>query len=297
MAVESPTAPRLLDILETAGVRAIPVPWEGSGPSIERLGTAVRRGAKLFIYQPTLQVPTGRTVSEEWVANAAAVLTTNNVLAVEVEASLFASARASTLVDIAGFRESVVHIEDHSLAYGNDLRIATLTASNRVAKLVAKGLTLSERWVPPTMQLQLANHLTDSRSLYSVELAAREYERRNTAVVETLRAGGVTVESSGGMKAWLAVHDEDQSIKAIELSRLGLAHFHRGSAFKLLQGRQQHLSLHTADLLKHTEALADVLRETNDAGIARSSAMRNSQTANSRGERQAGELRVNERLA
>ena len=65
VAIECPTAMRLLDILEDLGVRIIPVECDDMGPTPQSLEEALLQRPSAFIFQPRLHSVTGASMAAE----------------------------------------------------------------------------------------------------------------------------------------------------------------------------------------------------------------------------------------
>ena len=64
VAVEDPTTPRLLDILDLLGANVVPVACDESGPLPDALTAALLRRPAAFVFQPRAQSPVGSVVDE-----------------------------------------------------------------------------------------------------------------------------------------------------------------------------------------------------------------------------------------
>jgi DNA-binding transcriptional MocR family regulator len=74
IAIEDPTAMRILDIIEDLGAAIIPVECDAEGPLPSSLAKALRKNPTAFIYQPRTHSVTGRTVSPHRLAALARTL-------------------------------------------------------------------------------------------------------------------------------------------------------------------------------------------------------------------------------
>ncbi|MGH3447653.1 MAG: aminotransferase class I/II-fold pyridoxal phosphate-dependent enzyme, partial [Nocardioidaceae bacterium] len=125
VAIENPTAPRLLDILGVVGAKILPVSGDEDGPLPDSLADAVARGAVAFVYQPRASSPRGHSVTPTRSAELAQTLDDTNVLVLEDDGVAEA---ASSDINSLGTHlpDRTVLVRSFSKAYGPDLRIGVM---------------------------------------------------------------------------------------------------------------------------------------------------------------------------
>jgi len=132
VAVEEPTAVRILDILEKLGAHIIPVPRDLSGPQPEALARALKQQPVVFFYQPRTHSVTGGMVSSERFEQLAALLENCDTTIVEDDGLGDIAVRPARSLG-ERFPGRTVHIRSFSKSFGPDLRLAVMSASMKIA--------------------------------------------------------------------------------------------------------------------------------------------------------------------
>lgn len=128
VAIEHPTAMRLLDILEDLGVKIIPVACDDDGPLPASLSEALRQRPAAFLFQPRLHSVTGVTVSSSRLDQLGDVLEDSDTLIIEDDGVGDVSTAAPQSLG-GRFAERTIHILSLSKSLGPDLRLAVLSSS------------------------------------------------------------------------------------------------------------------------------------------------------------------------
>jgi DNA-binding transcriptional MocR family regulator len=282
VAVEDPTVPRVLDILDRLGLRAAPVAWHEQGPDLRELGRAVRAGAKAFLYQPNGHSPTGGRVDDDWLAAAAAVLEPAGVVAVELDNFALIHEERRSLGRL--LPESTVLIDGFSHSHGPDIQVALLGGSAAAVHQVGQQVAYSHRWVGRLLQDSLAWMLTDPATCRRVAASAAEYRRRHAAARDWLRARGLDVSARAAAPSlWIPVSDDDAVTAALaergisvlparlfERRRASRRHIHVNAAIDF--------EAHLGDFEQLVEVVAAVADDERAARRERDRAQRESST-------------------
>lgn len=207
VAVEDPTVPRVLDILDRLGLRVLPVAWHDGGPDLRELGRAVRAGAKAFLYQPNGHSPTGSRVGDGWLAAAAGVLEQGGAFAIELDNFAVLHEQRQTLGRL--LPETTVLIDGFSHSHGPDVQVALLGGSAAAVTRVRQQVAYSHRWVSRLLQDSLAWMLQSPDTREAVARAAAEYRSRHSTAREWLRAQGFEVPATTTAPSlWIPVADD-----------------------------------------------------------------------------------------
>ncbi|MHB8505429.1 MAG: aminotransferase class I/II-fold pyridoxal phosphate-dependent enzyme, partial [Acidimicrobiales bacterium] len=182
VAVEEPCFPPLLDLLEAAGARLLPVALDSEGPIVADVVRALRRGATTLFLQPRAQNPTGCSVSAGRAEELAAVLRGTDAAVVEDDSSgSVSSVPACSLGRWLPGR--TVHIRSFSKSHGSELRLAALSGPAGLVDPIVDRRMLGQGWTSMLLQAVLLDLLTAAPARAQVERARAAYAHRREAVV------------------------------------------------------------------------------------------------------------------
>ncbi|RAJ71400.1 DNA-binding transcriptional MocR family regulator [Streptomyces sp. Amel2xB2] len=212
VAVEEPTAVRLLDILDALEVRTVPVACDGEGPLPESLTEALAARPAMFLSQSRAQTPCGWSLTAQRAGALAAVLEdAANVTVVEDDGAGPLAARPAHSIG-AHLPDRTVLVRSYSKAYGPDLRLAVLGGPRGIVEKARVLRTYGTGWTSRILQDALAHLLTDEATAGHVERAARHYERRRTGLAGLLAERGVPTRNEDGLSLWVPVADETSAL-------------------------------------------------------------------------------------
>ncbi|MFE9657389.1 PLP-dependent aminotransferase family protein [Micromonospora sp. NPDC006431] len=254
VAVEDPTAPRLLDILDAVGAEVIPVPRDERGPRPDALADAVRRKPVLFIYQPHAHSPTGYSVDAARSAELAAALRASETLVIEDDGLAdLAPGPVQTLG--TALPDRVVFLRSYSKSHGPDLRLAVLGGAAPLIDRARVYRTFGSGWTSRILQNCLAHLLTDPATRALVAQTGDTYRTRRRALAEALAARGVHAGGTEGLSLWVPVEDERSAL--VTLAAHGVAVVPGGRYFS--GPHEPFLRVATSRLHEHVEEVADLL--------------------------------------
>ncbi|MBB4000549.1 aminotransferase-like domain-containing protein [Aureimonas pseudogalii] len=229
VAIEDPTAMRLLDILEDLGVDILPVDCDADGPVPASLAKALVHKPAAFLFQPRLHSVTGRTVGEARLAALADVLEGSAALIIEDDGLGDVSGSVRRTLG-ARFPDRVIHILSYSKTLGPDLRLAVLSSSASIVEQIQSYRSFSSGWTSRLLQGAVAWLLRDGETQTLIERARIIYGERRDALVSGLGRNGIRVEPGDGLCAWVPVVSE--SFALVTLAARGIA-VHPGSKFSV----------------------------------------------------------------
>lgn len=251
--VESPTLGRVLDILDSRGARVISIDYRADGPDLAALQRALISKPVAFIYQPAGQAPSGRSVTEEWVAAAAEILPPTLAVIELSQRSLLGDDNAS----LGSIRpDQVTHIRSYNMFFGADMRISIVFSNTELIEAAWMRLTYSTRFVSRILQGALAFLLTDAEARVELNAFLAEMSSRHLLLTQALRAHGFDIESTLGPSMWIPVPD-DHSV-CTRLSLHGVA-VHPGRFFLSSESREQRIHLNSAAVNGDHEHVAQLV--------------------------------------
>jgi len=212
VAVEEPTAVRLLDILDALEVRTVPVACDGEGPVPESLTEALTARPAMFLLQPRAQTPCGWSMSARRAEALAAALEGAANVAVVEDDGLGPLAAVPACSIGAHLPDRTVVVRSYSKAYGPDLRLAVLGGPQSIVEKARVLRTYGTGWTSRILQDALAHLLTDSTTAAHVEDAARHYRLRRTGLAERLAGHGIKTRNHDGLSLWIPVADETSAL-------------------------------------------------------------------------------------
>jgi DNA-binding transcriptional MocR family regulator len=253
VAIEDPTAMRLLDILDNVDAQLIPVACDDRGPDPSSLAAAIARKPAAFIYQPRTHSVTGCMVDPQRMAELASVLRGADMLIIEDDGlgDLSAVPPASLGQE---FPDRVVHIVSYSKSFGPDLRLAALSSSAEIAAQIQGYRSFSAGWTSRILQEATAWLISDGETARLVDRARAIYAERRRALIGALAAHGVVVADRDGLCLWVAVRSEQFAI--VTMAARGMA---------VLPGRKstirpsEHIRVATSILAHSVDSVAEAL--------------------------------------
>jgi DNA-binding transcriptional MocR family regulator len=278
VAVEEPTDPGLLDLLESLGTKVIPVDVDDEGPGPASLAAAMDAGARTAFIQPRAQQPTGICMTAERADELAEIVRAADAQVVEID--YFGVIAASTVHSLGRtIPERTIHVRGYSASHGPELRIAALGGSPELVEMLVQRRHLVQGWTSRLLQLLLLDLLTDSESIRQITNARNEYARRRRALVDQLANRHIEVKGTDGRYVWMPVESEAAALVALTSRSIGVA---PGTPFAVRPTLEPHLCVTSALLpVEHTPEIAEALAEaagppTRTPRLARSGVRRRS---------------------
>lgn len=251
VAIEEPTAMRLLDILEDRGVRIVPVQCDREGPLPASLQEAMKFRPVAFLFQPRLHSVTGQTVSKQRLDALGDLLQGSDMLIIEDDgiADISDAPRHSLG---SRFPDRVIHILSFSKTLGPDLRIAVLSSSQAIVDQIQSYRSFSAGWTSRILQSATAWLLRDPATRDTVLKAGNIYEDRRKALTLALRERDVVVDDGAGLCSWVPVVSEPFAM--VTLAARGIA-VHPGAKFSITPSN--FIRVATGNLTDRCEEVAD----------------------------------------
>ncbi|MHB8467912.1 MAG: aminotransferase class I/II-fold pyridoxal phosphate-dependent enzyme [Acidimicrobiales bacterium] len=207
VAVEDPGYAGLLDLLLAMGLTAEPVAVDDEGMVPASLAAAVANGVQAVVVTPRAQNPTGAALSAARAAELTQVLarTTELLLIEDDHAGPISGAGPHSLMEPQ--RPGIV-VRSASKAMGPDLRIAVVGGDAETVGAIEARQAVGAGWVSHILQQIVLAIVTSPSVDVAIEVAAREYAVRRTALVDALAALGVIAHARSGFNVWVPVPEE-----------------------------------------------------------------------------------------
>ncbi|WP_077118357.1 aminotransferase-like domain-containing protein [Agrobacterium rosae] len=254
VAIENPTALRLLDILEDFGIKIIPVVCDEHGPTPQSLHAALKERPAAFVFQPRLHSVTSHTVSAERMAELGDILHGSDTLIIEDDGLGDISSVPPHSLG-ARFPDRTIHIVSYSKTLGPDLRLAVLSSSATIVEQIQSYRAFSAGWTSRVLQGATAWLLRNPQSWETVANARATYQQRRNGLASALRLRGIETHSGGGLCLWLPVASE--TFATVTLAARNIA-INPGKKFTLLPG--DHIRVATSTLTEEKwDSVADAI--------------------------------------
>lgn len=248
VALEDPCFLASIQIARLGGYRAVPVPVDEQGMTVEGLRAALEQGVRAVVCTPRAQNPTGASLSAERAAALREVLAEHPyVLVIQDDYYSFLSRRPFHSIIGPEHRRWAL-LRSVSKFVGPDMCLAVTATDPETAHRLAQRLSPGTTWVSHLLQRITHAVMTDPGSLALIERAGVHYAERNASFAARLTAQGLSVEAGDGMSLWVPVPAPAREV-AERLTRRGWL-VRTGDEFQLEPGAEpsRHLRLTVHDL-------------------------------------------------
>ncbi|NNG68500.1 PLP-dependent aminotransferase family protein [Rhizobium laguerreae] len=253
VAIEHPTAMRLLDILEDLGVKIIPVACDGEGPLPDSLRDALRQRPAAFLFQPRLHSVTGVAVSSSRLDQLGDVLEDSDMLIIEDDG--VGDVSAANPQSLGGrFAERTIHILSLSKSLGPDLRLAVLSSSAPIVDQIQSYRSFSAGWTSRILQGAAAWLLRDPATWQLIGEAREVYQQRRDALADALSERGIPIPAGQGLCLWVPVVSEPFAMVTLAARNIAV---NPGSKFSVMPS--SHIRVATSTLSHRCEEAADAI--------------------------------------
>ena len=203
VALEDPCFLASIHTVRLGGYRAVPVPVDAEGMTVEGLRAALAAGVRAVICTPRAQNPTGASLSARRAAELRAVLVDHPyVLLIEDDHFSMLSQRPyESLIGPEHRRYALVRSVSKFL--GPDMCLAIAATDPETADRLAMRLSPGTTWVSHLLQRLTLAQLTDDDVSARVAAAGVHYAARNAAFTERLREHGIDAPVTDGLSLWI----------------------------------------------------------------------------------------------
>lgn len=222
VAVEHPTFPPLLDLLEQVGAEVIGIELDDEGMRVDALESVLTLGPSAVFLQPRAHNPTGVTMSRRRAEALAGALVGSSAIVVEDDHS--GDIASGELVSLGQWLPSrTVHVRSYSKSHGPDLRLAAVGGAGEVVSAVANRRLLGPGWSSRILQAVLLEMLDHRPTIDAVAAARAEYAYRRTRVAHILAEREVPMTGADGINLWMEVRDERSALVTLAAQGIGAA--------------------------------------------------------------------------
>lgn len=253
VAVEHPTAMRLLDILEDLGVKIVPVLSDSEGPLPASLSQALAGRPAAFLFQPRLHSVTGQTVTFQRIQALGDVLAESDALIIEDDGLSDISAERPVSLG-KRFPDRTVRIVSFSKTLGPDLRLAVLSGSASIVEQIQSYRAFSAGWTSRVLQAAVAWLIRDEETSQIVAAARATYQERRDALARELRERGVQTMPGSGLCLWVPVQSEPFAMVTLAARNIAVV---PGNKFSILPSA--HIRVATSKLTSGHAQVAEAI--------------------------------------
>lgn len=267
VALEDPCFLTSIHTVRIGGYRAVPVPVDDEGMTVEGLRAALDQGVRAVVHTPRAQNPTGASLSERRAEQLRAVLRDHPyVLVIEDDHFSLLSRQPFHSLVAAGHRRWAL-VRSVSKFLGPDMCLAVTSSDPETAERLAMRLTPGTTWVSHLLQRLTLALVTDAATMAAIERAGAHYAARNAAFVDRLSAQGVPAGAGDGLNLWIALPVPARAVSEQLMRRGWLAR--PGDEFVLAEAGPSHrlrLTVHDLDDPDADRLAADVAAAVRAAG-------------------------------
>lgn len=203
VAVEDPCFLSTMNIVRLGGYRAIAVPVDDEGMTVDGVRAALDAGARAVVCTPRAQNPTGASLSAERAGALRAVLADHPyVLVIEDDHFSLLSQRPFHSL-VAPGHERWALIRSVSKFLGPDMCLAMTASDPDTAERLARRLSPGTTWVSHLLQRLAHALLSDGAVQRDIRDAGAHYAERNAHVAAALQAAGIPAQAGDGLSLWV----------------------------------------------------------------------------------------------
>jgi DNA-binding transcriptional MocR family regulator len=247
VALEDPCFLASIHTVRLGGYRAVPVPVDAEGMTVDGLRAALAAGVRAIVCTPRAQNPTGASLSARRAAQLRAVLENHPyVLIIEDDHFSLLSPQPYHSI-IGGEHRRWALVRSVSKFLGPDMCLAIAASDPETADRLALRLSPGTTWVSHLLQRLAIALLSDETVQSDIRATGRHYSERNRVFAERARERGFAIESGDGLNLWVPLGVSARSVAEQLMRRGWLAR--TGDEFVLADERAtQHLRLTVHDL-------------------------------------------------
>lgn len=203
VALEDPCFLTSIHTVRVGGYRAVPVPVDDEGMTVEGLRAALADGVRAVVCTPRAQNPTGASVTAERAGKLRAVLAEHPYVLV-IQDDHFSMLSREPFHSITGpENRRWALVRSVSKFLGPDMCLAVTASDLETADRLAVRLTPGTTWVSHLLQRLTLALATDPEVTADIERAGAHYAERNIAFAERLAGRGIPARAGDGLNLWV----------------------------------------------------------------------------------------------
>ncbi|PCC32406.1 aminotransferase class I/II-fold pyridoxal phosphate-dependent enzyme [Brachybacterium alimentarium] len=205
VALEDPCFLASIHLSRIGGYRAVPVPVDAEGMTVDGLRHALDQGVRAVVSTPRAQNPTGASLSARRAEQLRDVLAEHPyVLVIQDDYYSFLSQQPFHSIIGPEHRRWAL-VRSVSKFVGPDMCLAVTATDPDTAGRLALRLSPGTTWVSHLLQRITHAVMAAPESLELIHRAGAHYAERNAAFAAHLTALGLPVEAGDGMSLWVPV--------------------------------------------------------------------------------------------
>lgn len=205
VALEDPCFLASIHVTRLGGYRAVAVPVDDEGMTVDGLRAALAQGVRAVIGTPRAQNPTGVSLSARRAEQLRAVLAEHPyVLVIEDDYYSLLSRRPFHSMVGPGHRRWAL-VRSVSKFIGPDICLALVASDAETAARLAMRLSPGTTWVSHLLQRAAHALLADAATRAAIERAGAHYAARNEAFAGRLARHGVASAPGDGLNLWVGL--------------------------------------------------------------------------------------------
>lgn len=267
VALEDPCFLASIHLAQLGGYRAVPVPVDAEGMTVEGLRHALDQGVRAVVCTPRAQNPTGASLSARRAEALRAVMAEHPYVLV-VQDDYFSYLSRQPFHSIIGpDHERWALVRSVSKFAGPDMCLAVTACDADTAARLELRLSPGTTWVSHLLQRITHSVMTDEDALARIDRAGTHYAERNATFAALLTERGLPTQAGDGMSLWVELPVAAREA-AERLTRRGWL-VRTGDDFRLMETDEpsRHLRLTVHDLDdEQAESLATDIVEAARAG-------------------------------
>ncbi|GAA5153572.1 aminotransferase class I/II-fold pyridoxal phosphate-dependent enzyme [Microbacterium pseudoresistens] len=229
--MEDPCFLSSINVVKLGGYRAVGIPLDDEGMTVDGLRAALDAGARAIVCTPRAHNPTGVSLTAERAAGLRAVLeTVPHVLVIEDDHYSLLSRRPYLSVIPAGHPRWAL-VRSMSKFLGPDLRLALLASDADTAGQLRARLSAGTTWVSRILQRVAVGMLDHPDTPAALGRAGAHYAARNDRLRALLRERGIDATGDDGLNVWVRCREDARDVSAAMMRRGWLVR--TGGAFHL----------------------------------------------------------------
>lgn len=203
VALEDPCFLTSIHTVRIGGYRAVAVPVDEEGMTVDGLRAALDEGVRAVVCTPRAQNPTGASLTADRAAALREVLREHPyVIVIEDDHfSLLSRRPYHSLIGPQHRRWALVRSVSKFL--GPDMCLAVTASDTETADRLAMRLTPGTTWVSHLLQRLTLALVSDQSVMAGIEAAGDHYARANAAFARRLAARGVDCRAGDGLNLWV----------------------------------------------------------------------------------------------
>lgn len=267
VALEDPCFLASIHLAQLGGYRAVPVPVDAEGMTVEGLRFALDQGVRAVVCTPRAQNPTGASLSARR-AEALREVMAEHPYVLVVQDDYFSYLSRQPFHSIIGpDHERWALVRSVSKFAGPDMCLAVTACDADTAARLELRLSPGTTWVSHLLQRITHSVMTDEDALARIDRAGTHYAERNATFAALLTERGLPTQAGDGMSLWVELPVAAREA-AERLTRRGWL-VRTGDDFRLMETDEpsRHLRLTVHDLDdEQAESLATDIVEAARAG-------------------------------